>query len=263
MPLCMCCTVCGIPPASPPLPSGGPQSYIYTIEKDGVFLAALRAAGTERIDRLLAHNDNALKAEFQEIKTLAAKERGEEPEFVDTRLADDDMDEAAKNADFLVALHANVLQTGDITKLSDESGDIIKDHQEMAAKHVATLVRLINGSLPDKDVLEALRLSHIGKLNTDDMAQSMLLIMYDVKSSGEDARRPTYRRPSLRKPHLDRMMQLALQSRMPDPSTDLDKLRKNEAIVIFDAGRDGNTTALLSSIKVGDQVLLPKPKCDV
>ena len=126
----------------------------------------------------------------------------------------------------------------------------------MASKLVATLCRLINSNLSDKEVLHQLRTSHIGRLDTDELS-GMLVIFYDVKASGEDAKRPAHRRAALRKGHLDRMMNLVLSSRTPAESADtLTAIKQKEAILIFDAGREGNTSSLLSSIKIGDQALL-------
>ena len=47
-------------------------------------------------------------------------------------------------------------------------------------------------------------------------------------------------------------MQLALKSRTPDGSDEITSLPLNEVILITDAGRDGNASALMSSVKLND-----------
>ena len=229
----------------------GAKAYIYNNANDGTMLTVMKCPSS--LDRLLSHNDDSLKNAFEEIKTLTAKERGEEPLPVDTQPS---ADEAHDNIDFLVAIQSNSLSASDLVKISEESSDIVKEHQEMASKLVATLCRLINSNLSDKEMLHQLRTSHIGRLNTDEL-NGMMVMFYDVKASGEDAKRPAHRRATLRKGHLDRMMQLVLSSRTPAESADkLTAIKPKEAILIFDAGREGNTSGLLSSIRIGDQALL-------
>jgi hypothetical protein len=87
--------------------------------------------------------------------------------------------------DFMVALQSNSLTRDDIVALCPESQDIIKDHRiSKASKLVAQHFRLIHGSLSGKEHLQQLRMSHVGKLRTADLPAGVLLIVYDVKSSG-------------------------------------------------------------------------------
>ena len=50
-------------------------------------------------------------------------------------------------------------------------------------------------------------------------------------------------------------MQIALTSRILDGVDELTSIPENEVVVISDAGRDGDATALMSSVKINDQVL--------
>ena len=65
----------------------------------------------------------------------------------------------------------------------------------------------------------------------------------------------TLLKPALRKSHIDILMQLALTSRSVDGI--MYAIPQNGVILITDAGRDGNSAALLSSVKITDQV----PRC--
>jgi hypothetical protein len=82
-----------------------------------------------------------------------------------------------------------------------------------------------------------------------------VVIWYDVKASGEDAKRPAHQRAAFRKNHLDRMMAMTLESRSAPNSDGLAELPKREVVLLFDACREGNMNGLLSSIKVGDKAL--------
>jgi hypothetical protein len=224
------------------------EAYIFSNKNDNTLLYALKKPGS--IDLLSKANDEHIETEFKMITEMAARERGEEPLLVDTRLSTVDDEEPVE---FLLALHSTSLTRNHMETLCTEHEDVIKDHQEKASKLVAQLIRLIDGSLPDKDVLQQLRQSHVGQFNTATLETGSLMIIYDVKVSAEDAKRPMLRKPSLRKSHLDRIMQLALTSRTPDGVDELTTIPQNEVILITDAGRDGNATALLSSVKINDQ----------
>ena len=222
------------------------QAYIFNNKHDATLLYVLKKA--DPLSAILSINEDGLLGEFKLLTDMAARERGEEPAMVDTRPSTVNEPES----DFLVALQSNSLTRDHIDTLSAEHEDVIKEHQTMASKLVAQLVRLIDSSLLDKEVLQQLRMSHVGKLNTAGLPSGALLIFYDVKVSSEDAKRPMLRKPALRKSHIDRLMQLALKSRTPDGSDEMTSLPKNEVILITDAGRDGNASALMSSVKLND-----------
>jgi hypothetical protein len=183
---------------------------------------------------------------------LTATERGEEPHAVDTLPCGSD---DADHGEFTVVLQSSSLTSTHVDNLTSENQDVVKDHQDKAVKLVSQLVRLIDGSLPDKEVLSQLRMSHINKHNFDG-ATGYLIMFYDVKGAGEDAKRPNNRKPAIRKMHLDRLMGLTLQSRSVDGEDHITSLGSHDAIMILDAGRDGNAAPLMSSIKIGDQ---PQP----
>ena len=210
------------------------------------------------LDELLAINDDTLKTEFDRMSQLTAAERGDEPQAVDTLpCGSDDTD----HGEFAVVLQSSSLTSTHVDNLTAENQDVVKDHQEKAVKLVSQLVRLIDGSLPDKEVLSQLRMSHVNKHNFDG-SNGYLIMFYVVKSAAEDAKRPSNRKPAVRKMHLDRLMGLTLQGRSVDGEDHITSLGSHDAIMIMDAGRDGNATPLLSSVKIGDQAH-PHQQCNV
>ena len=210
------------------------------------------------LDELLPVHENTLKNEFDNITALTATERREEPQAVDTPpCGSDDPD----HGEFAVVLQSSNLTMTHVDNLTAENQDVVKDHQDKASKLVAQLIRLIDGSLPDKEVLGQLRMSHINRHNFDG-ATGYLIMFYDVKSAAEDAKRPANRKPAVRKAHLDRLMSLTLQSRSADGEDNITSLGSHDAIMIMDAGRDGNASPLLASVKIGDQAH-PAPQCNV
>jgi hypothetical protein len=226
------------------------KAYVFSNKYDSTLLYVVKKQQQDAVDQLSKCNEGHIETEFKAIADMTARERGEEPLLVDTRPSTADDEEPDE---FLVALQSNSLTRDHLGALCSEHEDIIKEHQEKASKLVAQLVRLIDGSLPDKEVLQQLRMSHVGKFNTADLDSGSLMIFYDVKVSGEDAKRPMLRKPSLRKSHLDRVMQLALKSRMAEGSDELTTIPPNEVVLITDAGREGNAMALLSCLKLNDQ----------
>lgn len=210
------------------------------------------------LEELLTYNDNAVQQELDKITAAAATERGEEPAAVDAQpehLADD---HGSEGADFKVAIQSNLIKVADVRQLSDENVDIIKEFQEKATKLVAQMIRLIDGSLPDKEILQQLRMSHVGKLDSDSLTDGTVGIFYDVKASGESQRRPQIRPPGFRKTHIDKLVTLGLRSRVPDPAKESEEtaIRKNEVVILMDAFREGNSSSILSAVKIGDKVCL-------
>jgi hypothetical protein len=194
------------------------------------------------IDRLYDFNDGALRVALDEIKWMTMKERGEDPVPVDTRPTAED-DTHAADLGFYVAVQSKIINKEELGKAPREDLDVVREYQEMASKYVTHWVRLIDASLPAKEVVNQLRLSHVGKLDSTTMESGSVLIWYDVKASGEDAKRPAHRRPVFRKKHLDKMMSNVLESRSAPEGERLTQLPAREVVLLFDACREGNSAA--------------------
>jgi hypothetical protein len=178
----------------------------FSNKHDGTLVFVSKKANP--LDELPSVPENTPTNELDNITALTATERGEEPQAVDTLpCGSDDPD----HGEFAVVLQSSSLTMTHVDNLTSENQDVVKDHQEKASKLVAQLIRLIDGSLPDKEVLGQLRMSHINRHNFDG-ATGYLIMFYDVKSAAEDAKRPVNRKPAVRKAHLDRLMSLTLQS---------------------------------------------------
>jgi len=227
---------------------------------DGAIFCIMRRA--DPLDELLNYNDGAVQSELDRITKMAARERGEEPALVDTR--PESTEEAALDgleSEFCVALQSCSLKQDDIKNMTSDTEEILKDFQEKAAKLVAQSVRLIDGSLKDVEVSQQLRMSHIGRMDATNFKDGSLVIFYDVKASGEQHRRPALRPPVFDKKSLDRLMSLALTSRLPELPKGVKKeeqpppeLEPNTVVVLMDAFREGNAHGLLSSLRVNDKV---------
>lgn len=183
---------------------------------------------------------------LESIKTQALSERGEV--IVDSRMERAAAGEEGElDSDFLVALQAGIIKADHVTDLKDDDIDVIKEHQELAVRHVQTTVKVVDGSVSDKVLTEMLRLSHVGQFQSGN-----LMIVYDVKSAGEDSKRPELRKPMLRKTHVDRLVNIALKSRQPAGDETL-SLRPTDFIFLLDAGRHGNSNTLLGSVRDGEK----------
>ena len=124
------------------------------------------------------------------------------------------------------------------------------------------MIRLIDGSLSDKEVLQQLRMLHVGRLDSDSLTDTTVGIFYDVKASGESQRRPQIRPPGFRKTHIDKLVALGLRSRTPDPAKEAEEtaIRKNKVVVLMDAFRGGNSSSVRLAAKIGDKVCLRPPR---
>ena len=186
-------------------------------------------------------DNDVIKLALENITKQAKLERGEP---IDTRahMTSDETD-AAPSDEFLVALQAGNLTVDHVNKMADEDTNIVKEHQDLAIRHVQINVKLVDGSMGDRDIISAIKLSSFGAFDSGN-----LLILYDVKASGEDARRPELRKAALRRTHLDRLVKLALRSRA-DGSDEALAIQQSDILVFFDAGRHGNAHSLLGSLK--------------
>lgn len=187
-----------------------------------------------------ALGSETIKPLIDDIARKSADERGE---VLDTAShivpAESDTPD---DSHYLIALQSGSLRSltvDHLVKMEHDDADTIKEHQDLAVRHLQMGVRLIDGSLPDKEIILAFQKVDAGIGN--------LLIFYDVKASGEDSKRPESRKPMLRKVHLERSVKMALRSRNQDP--DVYHLLDSDIFVFLDAGRHGNTGSLTGSLK--------------
>lgn len=211
------------------------------------------------LDELLTYNDEAIKKELDRIASMSASERGETVPIVAVDTLPVDGADSEFTGEYAVAIQSSVLKPADVANLTTDVEEVIKDFQDKATKAVSQSIRLIDGSLSDKEVLQQLRMSHVGKFDSSTLKDETVVILYDVKSSGEQARRPMLRPPAFRKQHIDRLLPMALLSREPETKKPEDgddeevTIRPKEVVVLLDAFREGNASSLLSSVKLGDQ----------
>jgi hypothetical protein len=214
---------------------------VYGQKYDGTLRTALKRP--EPILEVLEHE--VVKLVLENITKQSKLERGEP---LDTRVQlVPDEDDGKPSDDFIVALEAGNLTVDHVSKMCDDDTNIVKDHQDLAIRHVQMNVKLVDGSMADRDIISAIKMSSFGTFDGGN-----LLIFYDVKSSGEDARRPDRRKTALRRPHLDRLVRLVLRSRLGDSDGDLLFIQQSDIFVFFDAGRHGNVHSFMGSLKNED-----------
>jgi len=218
---------------------------VYGQKYDGTLRTALKRP--EPILEVLEHE--VVKLVLENITKQSKLERGEP---LDTRVQlVPDEDDGKPSDDFIVALEAGNLTVDHVSKMCDDDTNIVKDHQDLAIRHVQMNVKLVDGSMADRDIISAIKMSSFGTFDGGN-----LLIFYDVKSSGEDARRPDRRKAALRRPHLDRLVRLVLRSRLGDSDGDLLFIQQSDIFVFFDAGRHGNVHSFMGSLKNEDDKAL-------
>ena len=211
------------------------QDIVYCMKHDPTLRTTMRKP--DSLNETLAID--VIKDALSAITKQSAVERGE---VVDSRASLENAEDAEDtvDVDFLIALQSGSLKVDHVTSLEEDESAIIKDHQELAIKLVQMNIKLIDGSLPDKDIVSLMRSSTIGTFDGGNV-----LIFYDVKASGEDAKRPDTRKPQLRKSHLERSIKLALHCRTPDHI----HIHESDFFVLMDGGRHGNTSTLIGSLK--------------
>jgi hypothetical protein len=176
------------------------------------------------------------------LSSIAKQSAVERSEVVNNRTSMGTPYDTANNLDtgFLIALQSGSLNADHVMSLTDDESAIIKEHQDVAAKLVQMNVKLIDGSLPDTDIITLMMSSTIGAFDGGNV-----VIFYDVKASGEDADQPATCKALLRMTHLDRSIKLALHSRTPNNL----RIRDSDFFVLMDAGRGHDRDTLIGSLK--------------
>jgi len=84
-----------------------------------------------------------------------------------------DETDAAPSDEFLVALQAGNLTVDHVNKMADEETHIVKEHQDLAIRHIQINVKLFDGSMGDRDIISAM-LSSSGLLMVATCSSSMM-----------------------------------------------------------------------------------------
>lgn len=187
-----------------------------------------------------------IKELFERIKKHVKEERGEildiRPQLTDT--------ENPIDVDFGVALQSGSLSVDHVSSLEEDASNIVKEHQDMAARTVQMNTKFLDGSLKPDAIISAIKTSTFGNFDSGN-----LIVFYDVKAAGEDSRRPDERKPALRKAHLDRLVKIVLSARSVSGNYEI---RPTDFYCLLDAGRHGNALSLTSSLKDdGDKARTP------
>jgi hypothetical protein len=186
-----------------------------------------------------------IKELFERIKKHVKEEWGEildiRPQLTDT--------ENPIDVDFSVAHQVGSRSVDHVSALEDAS-NIIKEHQDMAARTVRMNTKFLDGSLKPDAIISAIKASTFSNFDSGN-----LIVFYDVKAAGEDSRRPDERKPALRKAHLDRLVKIVLSARSVSGNYEM---RPPDFSCLLDAGRHGNALSLTSSLKDdGDKARTP------
>ena len=110
----------------------------------------------------------------------------------------------------LIAM-SEVFDLEQLTNFTDTQRDTVKEATEEAKKVVAAGCRLVDGTEKESLLFMALRDSAISRIQGG--RDGYLVIVYDLKSSGEDPKDPFQRSAPLRKAHVDRLTGVALKAR--------------------------------------------------
>lgn len=98
--------------------------------------------------------------------------------------------------------------------LKPDDTEIVKTHEELARNTVASLIKLLDSTDKLSTLVNSIRSTAFGKMRGD--GSGCILIFYDQKASGENAKCPRYAPPPLRKEHLEKVVLAALLSRSTD-----------------------------------------------
>ena len=104
-------------------------------------------------------------------------------------------------------LMSTVFAADQFETLSANQRDLVRDAVDDAKRVVAAGVRLIDGTDAESSNIAALRDSAVGRIHGGN--DGYVVIIYDLKSSGEDPTNPFGRSAPLRKAHVDRLTRVA------------------------------------------------------
>ena len=131
-----------------------------------------------------------------------------------------------------------------LANFTDTQRDTVKEATEEAKKVAAARCRLVDGTEGESFLFMALRDSAISRIQGG--RDGYLVIVYDLKSSGEDPKDPLQRSAPLRKAHVDRLTGVALRAR----STVAGEINPGDMWILFDDGRPSLMLQLQGSLKM-------------
>ncbi len=155
-----------------------------------------------------------------------------------------------------------------LTQLTPAKALALAKHEKDAVGAVEVGVQLVEEQNSSQSMAAVIKGTPVGKLRGTSRGQVM--IIYSVRLAGESTTQPHLRSPTLRNDpeapggaHYRKLVQGVLQARLElrDKTSDQDEalaIDPGDCIVIADAGRHGNTAALLAVFK--DEAMKPIPK---
>ena len=126
--------------------------------------------------------------------------------------------------------------------ISDRDREVVKNATKEATEMVAAGCSLFDGTNDESLLVMALRHSALFGIRGD--GNRRVVIIYDIKASGEDATNPFQRAAPLRKTHVDRLTRVALEARSSDPDT----INPGDVWMFFDDGRPKLISQLQGSL---------------
>ena len=227
------CVSAGLPPGCYAI---WPQDTVYNIRYDGPLKVAVKA--NRSLDEALDSED--IREALEKIESLGAEELAAQKQPAAHEAAEDATVGLPAAAADVCRLSLPQEQFEKLGSLGDDDQDVVAEHAALAARIVAENVRLLDGSDKESTITDIIRQSPVGMLRGS--PEGSILIHYDVKLSGEDAHRPAYRPPALRRPHLEKLVRATLRSRLSNEAELA--ITPGDVFVLFDAGRPGNQNFL-------------------
>ena len=212
------------------------QDVAFKVKYDGSLKTALKNCQSPA--DALDHEQIRARWETIETKsaTMAALLLPSMPETLSEVLASDVGDEE-------LVLMSAVFPADRLQSMSSEQRDLVKDATEEAKRLVAAGVRLLDGMDSERSLIQALRDSPISRIQGG--VDGYVVIIYDLKSSGEDPTDAAQRSAPLRKDHVEGRARIALKARSVDDNT----INPGDMWVIFDDGRFALGKQLQGSLK--------------
>jgi len=214
---------------------------IYGTKHDLAVKIAVK--GGQKMDELL--DNEMLQEEWAAIQSsvllLAETSRG--------GAAADDVAPTLANTFSLAAGALGDEAPGIIAELSEAQQESLCEYETEARVLVSSIVRLVDGSQAEKALVTILQKSTIGKIRGG--LDGNVVVIYDLKSSGEHVKRPDIYPPPLRRGHAEKMVRVALRSRLsPDAGEDEAlSILGGDVLIFFDGARPSFQDALQGGIK--------------
>ena len=212
------------------------QDLVFKSKYDGSLKTALKncQSPTDALDHEL------IRARWEIIETKSAGMAAQMLPAVPDSLSEV---HASEVGDEEMVLMSAVFAPDRLQSLSSEQRNLVKDSTEEAKRLVAAGVRLLDGMDSERSLIQALRDSPISRIQGG--VDGYVVIIYDLKSSGEDPTDAAQRSAPLRTIHVEGRTGIALKAR----SVDDDTINPGDMWVILDDGRFALGKQLQGSLK--------------